>query len=136
MKKTVLLIAIPILIALFYVVSILITTNNENRNIKRENLEYEYYLNKTIYGTDLTTAINKTINQNEINRIQKDEKNYYIENEENSIKIEVKMQTINKIYPMEEFYNNDMTRFVKNFNTVQFKCTSIEYHEKTGRVKN
>ena len=31
-------------------------------------------MNKTIYGTDLTTIINKAINQNETNMIEKDKK--------------------------------------------------------------
>ena len=135
MKKTLLLISIPILIVLFYSMGVLITNRNENRIVKRYNLEYEYYLNKIIYGTELTTIINKATNQNEINEIQKDENNHYIENEKDSIKLEIKILSTGKTYPMEEFYNNDITRFVQNFNLVKFRCTSIEYHKKTGKVK-
>ena len=40
-----------------------------------------------------------------------------------------------KTYPMGEFYNNDITRFVQNFNLIKFKCTNIEYHKNTGKVK-
>ena len=32
-------------------------------------------------------------------------------------------------------YNNDITKFVENFNLILFKCSNIEYHEKTGSVK-
>ena len=135
MKKTLLLICIALLIILFSTFRLLITKNTTNKLIKEENSEYEYYLDKTIYGTELTTIINKTINKNENNGIQKDEKNYYIENDENSIKIEIKMITTDKTYPMEEIYNNDITKFVQNFNLIKFKCTSIEYHEKTGKIK-
>ena len=92
MRKTLLLITIPILILLIYVSGVLITKNNSNRIVKQENLKYEYYLDKTIYGTDLATIINKVVNENENNGIKKDENNYYIENEENSIKVEVKMK--------------------------------------------
>lgn len=135
MKKTLLLISIPIAIILFSVIGLLITKNTTNRLIREENSAYDYYLNKTIYGTELTSIMNKAINSNEQNNIEKDNKNYYIDNNNNSIKIEIKMLTTNKTYPMEEIYNNDMTKFVQNFNLIKFKCTSIEYHKNTGRVK-
>lgn len=44
------------------------------------------------------------------------------------------MITIEKTYQMEDFYNTGMTEFVKNFNLILFKCTSIEYHKKTGLI--
>lgn len=59
---------------------------------------------------------------------------YYIDNGENSIKIDLKMTTVNKTYPMEEIYNKEITNFVQNFNFISFKCTSIEYHERTGKI--
>lgn len=135
MKNAMLLMLIPIAIIICSVMGLLITKNTTNRLIKEENSEYEYYLGKTVYGTEVTTIINKTINQNENNKIQKDEKEHYVENDENSIKVEIKMITTGKTYPMEEIYNNDITKFVQNFNLIKFKCTSIEYHEKTGKVK-
>lgn len=135
MKKIVLLIAIPIVIILFSICGLLITKNTTNRITKEENSEYEYYLNKIVYGTDVITVIGKAVDENEKNNIQKNEKNHYIENEENSIKIEIKMLSNGKTYPMEEIYNNDITRFVQNFNLIKFKCTSIEYHENTGKIK-
>ena len=30
--------------------------------------------------------------------------------------------------------NNDITKFVENFNLVKFRCNKIEYHKKSGRV--
>ena len=67
MRNTVLLISIPIAVIIFSVLGLLITKNTTNRLIREENSEYEYYLNKTIYGTEVTTIINKAINQNENN---------------------------------------------------------------------
>lgn len=134
MKTSILAILIPIAIIIFSVCGLLITMNTTNRIIKEENSKYEYYLNKTVYGTELTTLINKAINQNENNNIPKNEKGHYIENNENSIKIEIKMITTEKTYPMEEIYNNDITRFVQNFNLIEFECTNIEYHKKTGKI--
>ena len=135
MKKTLLLVSIPILVILFSTIGLLITKNTTNRLLKQENSKYECYLNRTIYGTEVATIINKAINQNENNQVQKDEKKHYIENNENSIKIEIKMLTTGKTYPMEEIYNNDMTQFVQNFNLLQFKCTKLEYHKSSGKVK-
>ena len=135
MKKTLLLVSIPILVILFSTIGLLITKNTTNRLLKQENSKYECYLNRTIYGTEVATIINKAINQNENNQVQKDEKKHYIEDNENSIKIEIKMLTTGKTYPMEEIYNNDMTQFVQNFNFIQFKCTKLEYHKSSGKVK-
>lgn len=134
MKKTILLFSIPIGIIIFSVCGLLITKNTTNRLIKQENEYYEYYFEKEIYGTDVISIINKAINENEQNDIQKNEKGHYIENKENSIKIEVKMLITNKTYPMEEIYNNDITKFVENFNFIKFKCINIEYHKNTGRI--
>ena len=108
---------------------------NLKSEIKKENSEYEDYLNKEITGTDLATLMNKAINSNEINNVNKDEKNHYIENNSNSIKIEIKMTENDNTYLMEQFYNKGITEFVKLFGEISFKCTNIEYHNKTGRIK-
>ena len=134
MKKTVLIIAIPIVIILFSICGLFITQKTTIRNIKKYNSQYEYYINKSIYGTELVTLINKVINENEINKVEKDEKGFFIENNENSIKINIKMNTNGKTYQMETFYNNDITKIVENFNLVKFRCNKIEYHKKSGRV--
>ena len=135
MKKTVLIIAIPIVIILFSICGLFITQKTTIRNIQKYNSQYEYYINKSIYGTELVTLINKVINENEINKVEKDEKGFFIENNENSIKINIKMNTNGKTYQMETFYNNDITKFVENFNLVKFRCNKIEYHKKSGRVR-
>ena len=102
--------------------------------VHKGNKEYEYYLGKEIYGTDVTSLMNKAINENEKNGVEKDEKGYYIDNNKDSIKIELKMITVEKTYTMEEINNHDMNQFLKNFNLIKFKFTSIEYHRKTGKV--
>ena len=107
---------------------------NSLRIIKKYNAPYEIYLNKTIQGSELATIINKAINLNETNNIKKNKKNYYIENDKDSLKIEIKMQITDKTYPMEEIYNNDTAEFVKYFNLEKFNCTKIEYHKETGKI--
>ena len=128
-----------IILAIFFVIICiicvtLINLQAKNSEILNENKEYENYYNKEILGTDIASLINKVVDKNEKNHIQKDSKGHYIENETNSIKIDLKMTTVNKTYPMEEIYNNNISKFVQNFNTIKFKCTSIEYHKKTGKV--
>lgn len=135
MKNIIIIAIIAFIIVISSVYGIYLNMQAETRKIIKYNLEYETYLNKEVLGTDVVSVMNKAINQNEKNNIQKDEKGYYIENNENSIKIYLKMITIEKTYPMEEFYNNGMVNFVQNFNLINFKCTSIEYHQRTGKIK-
>ena len=135
MRNTIIIFAAIFIIIISSVYGIYLEIEADRRQIAKYNLEYETYLNKTVLGTDVVTIMNKAINQNEKNEIQKDEKGYYIENNENSIKVYLKMITIDKTYPMEVFYNSNMTTFVENFNLIEFKCSEIKYHEKTGRVK-
>lgn len=137
MKKTILAIIIPLAVILFSTMGLLITKNTTNRLKKEYNSTYEYYLEKEIYGTELTSLINKTVNENEKNKVEKDENNYFKDNGENSIRIEVKILNSEKeyiTYPMEEMYNKDITRFVQYFNLIKFKCTKIEYHKNSGTV--
>lgn len=134
MKQSLLIILAIIFIVICIVSGTIINLRAENKEINKYNLEYEKYLNKEILGTEIATLISKVIDQNERNNIQKDENGYYINNNQNSIKIDLKMITIEKTYPMETIYNNQITNFVQNFNQIKFKCTKIEYHEQTGKI--
>lgn len=133
MKKTII-IFVVLLMIIFSTIGFLTNIQSQKKQIQKENIEYEYYLNKEIYGVDVATIINKAIESNKKNKVETDANNYYIDNKENSIKIELKMITIEKTYQMEEIANNDITNFVKYFNIIKFKCSKIEYHSKTGRV--
>ena len=134
MKHSLLIILATFFIIICIICVILINWQSENNEIKKENSVYEEYLNKEISGTELATIINKAVDNNEKNNVQKDKNGYYIDNEINSIKIDLKMSTVKKTYPMEEIYNNEIATFVQNFNTIKFKCTNIEYHAKTKKV--
>ena len=134
MKKLLIILLLLFMIIIFSIYALFISNKAKINSLKNYNKEYEEYLNKTIYGTELATLINKVTNINENNKIEKDEKNHYIENEENSIKIEITMLLTEKTYPMEEIYNKDTAEFVKYFNLEKFKCTKIEYHNKTGKI--
>ena len=134
MKKVLIILLILFMIIIFSIYALFITNKAQTNSLRNYNREYEEYLDKTIYGTELATLINKATNVNEKNKIEKNKKNHYIENEENSIKIEITMLLTEKTYPMEEIYNTDTAEFVKHFNLEKFKCTKIEYHNKTGKI--
>ena len=99
------------------------------------NKEYEQYLESEIYGAEIATIINKAVNQNEKNGVEKDEQNYFVENNENSIKIDIHILENDTIYNMERINKKPIEDFVKNFNTIKFKCIKKEYHESTQKIK-
>ena len=106
--------------------------------IQKQNREYEQYYNINVLGTELISIINKTIDLNTKNNITKDDKGYFVDNGENSIKINVEFKYKNdtKTISMEELASTGAESFVKVYSTANFKCTKIEYHEKTHNVKN
>ena len=108
---------------------------SEYISITKENKELEQYKNKEIYGIELGTLINKVIDKNEKNKVEKDDKNFFIHNEENSIEIEIYMSDSEQTYKMETFYKSGMEQFVQYYGNIKFKCSIIEYHEKSKRVK-
>lgn len=134
MKKTFLLITAIILIIIFIILGYIFEAQAKQNQAINYNKQYETYLGQEIYGAEIATLINKVTEQNEKNNVQKDEKGYYIDNGTNSIKIDLKMITVEETYPMELIYKNNITNFVKNFNVILFKCTNIEYHKQTGKI--
>lgn len=108
---------------------------DEYSKIKEINAQYESYYKKEIYGTDVATIVNRAVNDNENNNVKKDSNGFYIENNTNSIKVEVKITDNDTTYNMETLYNGGMTNFVKYYNNVQFECTKIEYHSETKKIK-
>ena len=134
MNKNLLLIIALFLIIICIVSIMVINKRSEMQELTKENKIYENYLNKETIGTDIASLISMVVNENEKNNIPKDEHGYYIENEENSIKIDLKMTTIDKTFPMEDIYNNKIVNFVQHFRSIKFKCIDLQYHKKTGKV--
>ena len=139
MKKNIIIISL-VLIVIIIICVVGINVNSKVSNITlKENEEYEKYLKDRIYGTDVVTLINKAISNNETNNITKDEKGFYISNNENSITIDIVMITNEEkekttTYKMETIYKVGITEFIKNFNTAEFECTKKEYHSQTGKI--
>lgn len=108
---------------------------DEYSKIKLINTQYESYYKKVLYGTDVATIVNRAVNDNESNNVKKDSKGFYIENDTNSIKVEIKIADNDTTYKMETLYNGGMANFVNYYNNIEFECTKIEYHSKTKRIK-
>lgn len=102
---------------------------------KKANLEFESYLNQEIYGNDLATVINRAVDNNSKNNVEKTNKGIYIDNEANSISIEIKFTDNDSVYKMETLYNSGMQNFINYYNRIKFKCTDIKYHNSTKKVK-
>lgn len=143
MKRNLIILISALLIVCVFVVYFVINYRNMQIDAQANNKEYITYKDKTIVGTTLVSLINKTVDNNEKNNIEKDEKNTYIENDQNSVKIYIYFLDLEKEdkyietpYTMEQIYNNDTDNFIKLYGTSNFYCSNIDYHEKTGNVKS
>lgn len=135
MKKNVILI-----LTIFLVIIVVIGYGIYNRraSISKSSIEnkaYESFYNQQVLGTDVISIINKAVDSNEKNSVEKDEKGNYIENNENSIKIDIKFKELDQIITMERINEVGMQQFWQNYGALNFKCTKIEYHKKTNNVR-
>ena len=134
MKKT---IAILLLIFLVIVICIFYKINQikvEKEEIALYNSEFEEYNKNDLNGIDITTIINKAINKNESNSVEKNEDGLYIDNGKDSIKIDITLINNNVTYPMEAINELGMSSFTAYFAEVKFNCKEIKYHESTGKI--
>ena len=96
---------------------------------------------QVLYGDDVMTIINNAIDNNEKNKVEKKSNGFYIENDINSVKVELtlllldeKEQIQEKVYQMESLQNAGLTGFISNFGLTTFECTNIDYNS-NGKVK-
>ena len=139
MKKNIIIISLILLIVIIICIVGINVNSKTNIAIMQANKQYEDFLNNAIYGTDVVTLINKAINNNESNNVEKNEKGFYINNNQNSIQIDLVMITNEEkqetnIYKMEAISKVGIKEFIKNFNTAKFKCTNKQYHTETGKI--
>ena len=123
---------IVIIVSIFYAY---INYQKKSDEIHKYNFLFENCYNKEIYGAEVATIINKAMDNNYKNKIEKDSSGNYIENDENSIKIDIKMIDNDTTYNMETIFNGGISTFTTYYTQIKFKCTKIEYHKKTQLVK-
>ena len=134
MKKILIFLTIIIIIVAIVVVKYF-SYSAEQSLLIAENAEYEEYKDEEINGLEIATIINKTVDKNIKNKIEKDDKGNFIQNDINSIEIEIYMQDNETTYNMEKIYNAGTEQFVQYYGNIKFKCSKIEYHKTTGKVK-
>ena len=131
-------------IAIFFIIIIAIVSTitylylNQVASYKtaqKENAKFEIYKDQEISGSDLATIINKAVDTNERNEISKDSKGKYIDNESNSINIDIKFIDDDVIYNIEKIYNGGIQEFVYYYRDITFICREVEYHNSTGKIK-
>lgn len=90
-----------------------------------------------MYGADVLTLINKAIDVNEKNNIEKNVNGLYVENDENSVVVMItllstndKGEIIEKNTQMEVMESGGLDRFISNFGLTTFQCTNIEYNSR------
>jgi len=133
MKKNLLTIFVIFLVIMAILFMKYISIRKKNQEIQKFNYGYEFYNRDNLRGLDITTVINKAIDNNERNKVKKDENGYYIE-DDNSIKIEIKMIINGKTYPMERIKEIGIDNFTEFFGEVHFNCTKVEYHQDTKKI--
>lgn len=134
MKKIFVCISI-VIIAIALIGYRFVSYKNEQKIIQKENLEFDKYKDQEINGVDVASLINRAIDKNTKNEIEKDSDGNFIANDTNSIEIEVYMTDNETTYKMESFYNAGTEQFVQYYANINFKCSKVEYHKDTGRIK-
>lgn len=129
MKKIILVIACIVIIIIAVFCMKYIDYKEKQSEINQFNAEYESYLDNEITGVELTSIIDKIVDNNEQNSVEKDDQGFYIQNDSNSIKLEIKMlDDDGNTYQMETIYNGGMSTFMSYYSDIKFKCTKIEYN--------
>lgn len=136
MKKTIIYILSIVIIICVIIASRLYRNKEYLVEIKKFNTKYEKYISGEVIGTDVASIINQAVDDNENERIKKDENGRYIQNNQNSVNIEVMITEFEKeqIYTMETLYNGGMNQFVKYYGQIRFKASKVEYNE-NKRIK-
>jgi len=107
----------------------------ELKSAEKENLKFEVYKDKEISGSDLASIINRAVDENQKNEIKKEKNGKYIDNEFNSINIDIKFIDDDVIYNIEKIYNNGIEKFVYYYRNIIFICKEAQYHDSTGKIK-
>ena len=96
--------------------------------------KYQKMLDTEIPGTDLASLINESIDKNKTNEVSS-ENGLYIENDDNSMIIEIKFIESDNPIRGEKIYLNGIDRFIELYGSSNFKCTKVDFHKKNYEIK-
>ena len=138
MKNKILLILIIFMAILAGITYIFYNYRINLQEVQKINNEFKSYAETQMLGTELVSVMNRVQDMNSKNEIEKNSDGLYIENEENSIKMYIKLKYEDdySVLEVEKILNTGIENFIKNYSTASFKCEEITYHEKTGNVKS
>lgn len=138
MKNKILLILIIFMAILAGITYIFYNYRINLQEVQKINNEFKSYAETQMLGTELVSIMNRVQDMNSKNEIEKNSDGLYIENEENSIKMYIKLKYEDdySVLEVEKILNTGIENFIKNYSTASFKCEEITYHEKTGNVKS
>ena len=89
MKKTIAVILLLLVIASVVVVIQFKNIQKKEQEVLKYNMKFEEYNKTGLNGLDITTIINKAVNENEQNAVEKEENGFYKDNGQNSILIDI-----------------------------------------------
>ena len=89
-----------------------VSYKNEQKEVQKENSDFDKYKDQEVYGLDIASLMNKAIDRNTKNKIEKDENGNFIQNNQDSIEIEIYMLDNETTYKMETIYNAGIEQFV------------------------
>ena len=135
MKKIGMIIITIVVIVVSTIAYVIYSYNISKNNAQRKNAEYVDYLDKEVTGAEIATLINKAVDSNKANKVETDKNGNYINNNKNSINIDIKFLDNDETYRMETIYKNGTDTFMQYYNSIKFKCMNIEYHQ-TGQVSH
>ncbi len=137
MKNKILIILIIFMVILASATYIIYNYRMKLQEAQKINNEYKSYYEAQILGTELVSIMNRTQDVNTKNEVEKDSEGLYIDNEDDSIKMYLKLKYKDdySTIEIEKILDDGIENFIKSYSTASFKCTEITYHEKTGNVK-
>lgn len=138
MKKIIILILITVIAVISIVFANYIEYMENKTQIMNVNKEFTRYQDSTLQINTVITLMNKAIQKNTENNISKDENNFFIENDTNSIKVFLEIKSRGSLIPMEDLILGKKAGIEKvnyAFSDMLFEITELEYHKKTGQLK-
>ena len=143
MKKIIWTIILVIIVIIVIIVIKISDNFNNQASITKFNSSFEEYRDKKLYCAEVTTIINKAIDNNKFYNIKKDEKDFFIDDDNNCLKVELtllstddKGQVKEVVYQMETLQKAGLDKFISSFSLIEFKCMNIEYNQVRKSFKN
>ena len=143
MKKIFIIILLIVIVILAVIFVNFLEFKKNKIEVDKINNDYISYQDSDVQINIVVSAMNRAIDHNFKNKIPQDENNYFIENDNNSIKIYLETDSSDEssrvTIPMEELILGEKAGIEKveeAFSDLLFEIKEIKYHEKTGQVKS